>query len=602
MTDLFLVPTPAAPPDQAQRSRALDLRQSFLVQAPAGSGKTQLLTQRFLGRLAQAEKPDEIVAITFTNAAAAEMRQRILSELEKAERSPSPNPNSAPESLASLAQAALARSEQLGWQILDQPTQLRITTIDAFCRGLSLQCSLGWGPLSGLGGNLDVVENPQNLYRRAAHRTLDQLRVSNSPTRPSVEALLLWRDNNWRDVEDQIVRMLAERNRWYQDFVFARELDIHDWVVLRRRLEAPFRRAALKQLHSFHRLLDPSRDDLDAILNLARLACDTPGDDAPRSLARRTGMPSPPFEESLQEAAEAYRDLACFLLTQKDGGWRSVRGLKESLGFPSGNAGKAMKQHFGELVARFKAIPGLEAALNEFQTPAPIAYTEEEWQLVRHCFAVLREAAGQLQVVFAETGSADFVEVAQIALRVLADDDGRPSDFAIQQAEGIRHLLVDEFQDTSRNQHQLLSRLIAAWPDREGRSCFCVGDPMQSIYGFREAEVELFERLKSSGLEVTAPDGSNDPLHFEFVQLRANFRTQPSLVDDLNHRFSLIFNEDDGSGIHFTAAQPARPRQSQAKTELHLAFANRSRPKATNTSSPNPATPNRPASPSLKKS
>src|SRR6202034_203931 len=146
--------------------------------------------------------------------------------------------------------------------------------------------------------------------------------------------------------------------------------------------------------------------------------------------------------------------------------------------------------------------------------------TDREWTLIRHCFNLLRHAAGQLQVVFAETGSVDFTEVAQIALRILAPEDGIPSDFALRQADGIRHLLIDEFQDTSRSQHQLLSRLIAAWPEREGRSCFCVGDPMQSIYSFREAEVELFERARTHGLEISpesdhAPDAA--PLPFDFV-------------------------------------------------------------------------------------
>lgn len=73
------------PPDQVERSRALDPSRSFLVQAPAGSGKTELLIRRYLRLLAQVESPDEIVAITFTNAAAAEMRQRILDALEEAE-------------------------------------------------------------------------------------------------------------------------------------------------------------------------------------------------------------------------------------------------------------------------------------------------------------------------------------------------------------------------------------------------------------------------------------------------------------------------------------------------------------------------------------
>jgi ATP-dependent helicase/nuclease subunit A len=559
----------AMPPDQAERSRALDPNRSFLVQAPAGSGKTHLLTQRFLRLLGQAEKPDEIVAITFTKAAAAEMRNRILAELEKAESAP--NDAADPESLSALASHALRRSQQMGWKILDQPSQLRITTIDAFCRGLALQSPLGWGLLSGLGGQLDLVENPQELYRRAARQTINLLSKSDSPERLSVEALLLWRDNNWKDVEDQIVEMLAARNRWYQDFVFARQVD---WQALRRRLEAPFQRAAHQHLHSLCGKLDNLGGCREFALELARFACEEAGEYSPHNLAARSQLHGLPIEEEeRQEAIAAYADLASFLLT-KEGEWRSEGGLNKRFGFPATPRGRAEKQRFVELIESLRQEPGLLNSLAAFLKPLPLGYTDAEWELVRHCFAVLKSAALELQLVFSETGAVDFTEVSQIALRILAPENGFPSDFAIQQADGIRHLLVDEFQDTSRNQHQLLARLIAAWPEREGRSCFCVGDPMQSIYGFREAEVELFERLKTHGLEMES-GGNPESFQFEFVALRANFRTAPSLVNDLNEHFTQIFAEDDGSGVAFTEAVAARASDSNAKIDLHLAFTSR---------------------------
>ena len=564
-----------APPDQAERSRALDPTRSFLVQAPAGSGKTYLLTQRFLKLLSQVERPDEVVAITFTNAAAAEMRNRILEALERAEREPYAGDDV--ESLAALAAAALKHAKRQGWQILDQPSQLRITTIDSFCRGLALQSPLSWGLLSGLGGRLDPVEKPVELYRTAARRTLQVLKAEDSATRRAVEEVLLWRDNNWKDVEDLIVDMLAQRNRWYQEFVFARD---ENWELLRERLEAPFQRAARHRVETLWRILDGLPDPIELALSIARFACETPGKSSPVSLAERAELPIAFAEDGsndealfLADAVEAYRSLACFLLTDK-GEWRRKGGLTVHRGFPRTAAGKAAKKRYGELVASLAAVPGLRAALGVFQKQMPLGYTEDEWRLMRHCFVVLRNAAVELQMVFAESGEVDFTEISQIALRILGPENGFPSDFAIRQADGIRHLLIDEFQDTSRNQHQLLARLIAAWPEWEGRSCFCVGDPMQSIYGFREAEVELFERLKTHGLD-TASDPSDslaEPFRFEFVSLRANFRTVPSLVDDLNSTFKQIFAQEDGSGVRFSEAEAARNSTSLAKAELHLAF------------------------------
>lgn len=574
----------AQPPDQAERSRALDPARSFLVQAPAGSGKTYLLTQRFLRLLALAEKPDEIVAITFTNAAAAEMRNRVLDALEKAETGISAEDED-PESLPALARKAMEQAHRLGWKILDQPGQLRITTIDAFCRSLALQSPLSWGLLSGLGGKLDAVENAKALYQRAARRTLELLAGGDSPLRRSVEEVLLWRDNNWKDVEDLLVDMLGQRNRWYQEFVFARE---GDWEALRRRLEEPFCRDVRRRLETLGRLLDGLSGSREFALDLARFACTSGGKLAPVSLAERADLPVSfipvnGVEEAvlLDDAAGAYRDLAGFLLT-KEGAWRKKGGLNVNNGFPATLEGKAAKERFGELIEGLRQEPGLEAALAAFCAPMPVRYTEEEWELMRHCFAVLRVAFVELQAVFAETGSVDFIEVAQIALRILEPQNGFPSDLAMRQADSIRHLLIDEFQDTSRNQHQLLARLIAAWPEREGRSCFCVGDPMQSIYGFREAEVELFERTRTHGLEIS--DGVDAaPFRFEFVTLRANFRTAPSLVADLNGHFERIFSEDDGSGVRFSRVEPARTTSTEtiAKTELHLAFTRSMRGSAT---------------------
>jgi len=189
------------PPDQAERQRALDAERSIVVQAPAGSGKTDLLTRRFLRLLAEVEEPGQVVAITFTKAAAAEMRHRILAELEKAAANDTLAPATDAFSMDALAQRALNHSRALGWNLLDLPAQLRISTIDSFCRDLALQQPL----LSGLGGGLDIFDQPKELYRRAARQTLRKIDQTGSVLGQAIEDLLLWRDNNWQELEGLLV-------------------------------------------------------------------------------------------------------------------------------------------------------------------------------------------------------------------------------------------------------------------------------------------------------------------------------------------------------------------------------------------------------------
>src|SRR5579862_937463 len=525
------------PPDHEQRNAALDASRSILVQAPAGSGKTDLLTRRFLRLLALVDEPGQILAITFTRAAAAEMRHRILSELEKAAADPPPSDNEEKFSMAALARRALAHSQSRGWQLLDLPAQLRISTIDSFCRELALQQPL----LTGIGGELDPIEHPTELYGRAARRTLEHIDGTNPEFTAAIEALLLWRDNNWQEMESLLIRMLGQRDRWMHAFVLDRN---HDWEAVRARLERPFANAVRDGLTRICELLAPIHGTCAELLELAQYACEQLGGDRYTSLAGRTDFPSPPFSdlEALEDARLAFLDLADLLLS----GEKIIRNsVNKNDGFPPNTSEKAQLL---ALLKELRRIDGLESALVAIRDLPSVRYSDEDWNIVRSCFLVLRHAAGELRTVFAETGKVDFIEVAQIAERVLRGEDEMPSDAALAVADGIRHLLVDEFQDTSRRQHELLSRLIAAWPDPSGRTCFVVGDPMQSIYSFRGADAELFPRVRDLGIETH----DSDALDLDFVPLTANFRTDPELVAPVNRIFSDIFGANAGSQIqHF---------------------------------------------------
>lgn len=557
--------TPArVPPDHAERERALDAERSVLVRAPAGSGKTDLLTRRFLRLLAEVDEPGQIVAITFTKAAAAEMRNRILAELEKAAASDEDyEADSDRFSMQNLARQAIAHSEALGWRLLDLPALLRVSTIDSFCRDLALQQPL----LSRLGGGLEISEQPKDLYRRAARRTLEEIGGDDAGLRDSLEALLLWRDNGWHDIENQLVAMLENRDRWMQEFVLARE---PDWDALRAELERPFAREVRDKLTAASMRLDQVPGAREETLTLARFACEEPGVNSPWDLAQRVELPAAPFAAQLDDARETMQALARFLLTQK-GEWRSAKGLNATSGFPATDRGRAGKARFSAFIERLTAVAGLAEELGGISDLAPAHYTDEDWEIVCASFQLLRHAAAQLKVVFAEAGAVDFIEVAQIAESVLRGEDGLPTEAAFAVADGIQHLLVDEFQDTSRRQHQLLARLIAAWPEREGRTCFVVGDPMQSIYFFRDADAELFPRVERMGLEIPGEIAQR----FDPVPLSANFRTAAALVGELNETFRKVFEADDGSGVRFTAAHAQRG--DVTNVGLHLAEANTAR-------------------------
>ena len=552
-----------APPDQNQRDIALDPLKSVLVQAPAGSGKTDLLTRRFLRLLAEVDDPKKIVAITFTKAAAAEMRHRILDELENAaarkDLETRTNKSQDQGSMEALAARALEQSRRLDWRLIELSSQLRISTIDSFCRDLAIQQPIH----SGVGNSLQISERPAELYRAAAHATLEKLGDDRYPELSgAIRDLLLWRDNSWSELENLLVRMLGQRDRWMLDFVLSQQ---PDWDVLRERLERPMANAVADALAILERLITEA--DRAEAHELAQFACAHGAGDKYHGLAELAEFPAGPHgdNEGLEGARSAYLCLANLLLN----GDNEIRQrIDVRLGFPKVHLDEKLRME--DLLGRLAGVDGLEQALANVRTLPPARYTEEDWQVVRASFVLLRRAAAELKAVFAEAGTVDFVEVAQIARQVLRDEDNLPSDAAQAVADDIHHLLIDEFQDTSRRQHQFITALIEAWPDAAGRTVFVVGDPMQSIYFFRDAEAELFSRVKHFGFELS--DGQVFQLRPS--ALSANFRTEPALVEELNRTFARIFAVPDGSGIEFARAQPARSSSANVERRfgLHLSF------------------------------
>ena len=144
--------------DEKIRLEALNPNRSFIVQAPAGSGKTELLIQRYLKLLGRAGYPEEILAMTFTRKAAAEMKERVFSALTEAQNQQCPKQAHA-KFTWELAQKVLERDQLQEWHLIDNPARLRIVTIDSFCSSLTRRMPL----LSRMGAGLNIQENAKSI-------------------------------------------------------------------------------------------------------------------------------------------------------------------------------------------------------------------------------------------------------------------------------------------------------------------------------------------------------------------------------------------------------------------------------------------------------
>jgi ATP-dependent exoDNAse (exonuclease V) beta subunit len=225
-----------------------------------------------------------------------------------------------------------------------------------------------------------------------------------------------------------------------------------------------------------------------------------------------------------------WAQVAHLFLTEK-GHWYAR--LTKDQGFPAGKPAQAWKERALALFDRLRGHDGFRLTLAEMRELPPGEYSDDQWEVLGAIMRLLPRAAGQLKLVFQARGQVDFTEVAQGALLALGGAEA-PSDLALALDYKIRHLLVDEFQDTSISQYELIAKLAAGWEPGDGRTVFAVGDPMQSIYRFREAEVGLFLRARAAGIGDLAP---------EAISLSANFRSQSGIVEWVNATFPRVMPE-----------------------------------------------------------
>ena len=521
-------------PDQKIRDEALNTSGSFIVQSPAGSGKTDLLIARYLALLSKVSHPRQILAVTYTRKAAVQMKNRVIQKLNQA-KSKEPRPESPWEALLLfLAENALKKHGSHP-AILFNPESLQIGTFHSFCASLLR----GWPVESGISPGLDLLDDidQEILLQRTVDQYIESILskdVSSEERNAYINRLAAV--NNYPDALSKQVKGLLGRRDRLKDFpLLSSEKRSTESLgsELNRRLEI-YVGYFLSELQGYFLQHETSWVSLKKSLTTQK---------APNSEKLPDLIPG-----SCLKDVTRWKEVAEVFIT---GGGTPRKQFGPKYGFPNG---------FGSdpSAAFIKNLPLVQAKQLAFLAEWPDP--EEDNVGIAELMDVLILAAGasaRLQELIRTQGM-DYLELEMGALRALsqAGQGGRPSESLIFHQEHLRHILVDEAQDMNDIQVEILGRLSEGWEPADGRTVFVVGDPKQSIYRFRRAEVELFHELKGKGM----PRNSEAPLPLKPLLLTANFRSRPHLITFANRLFEQVMSSPrkEYDEVQFSPSKAAR--------------------------------------------
>ena len=480
------------PSDHQVRKKALG-QGSFIVQAPAGSGKTSLLVKRFLNRLLEVKSPKEVLALTFTNKAAAEMAQRLKEALEGKSKD-----NEIKKIVEKISKHALKNKWDEGY--IDS---LMVMTIDKLALRLIKQTPI----LSSSGVNFLTDEDPDDLYRETIRETI----TSNAEN----HLLFKYFDYDYHKLTEQLLALISKRDQWLP--IVSGLLRSDD-----KNIEEIYGTYYTNELNIWvEEKIKPNftNEDLKELEIIVSYSADN------KNIDRKDKLRS-----SINYEFWFYiRDL---ILTKS--GKQIRKKIDTSSGFPATNVGKEIKERLLKLI---------ELKINKFNILIDffnVTYHKnivDIYPLITPFCLLLIDMVTRLNEKFKERRIIDFTQIMGNAVEALRD-----THLPLILDQNISHILVDEFQDTNESQLIFIELLTQNFAGNPEKSFFAVGDPMQSIYRFRKAEVEIFSRVQKNGIS---------DLKLTSLFLKVNFRSNKNIIDWLNNSFSkafpLIDDSDEGS-------------------------------------------------------
>ncbi len=527
--------------DACHRKQAIDTEKSFIIQAPAGSGKTELLIQRYLSLLCLVEHPSQISAITFTKKASGEMRKRIQLAMYNALHNIDTGEQAHQITTRKLAKAVFEHAKKNCWHVENIAAECNIITIDAVVNQWLSFCPQPYKMWS----NYKLLSQPHIFYLDTIKEFIKKYCIHNKAAYFKQYQDLL--RNNHCD-QNYIITIMSSalntRVQWLPDLLKNNTQDLEQ--VLQENILTLQKNSIDDCLKISQCLINKFQSQL--ITMYTHL-------DEQQYLVTDNKIFSLGTECANWQLSD-WKIFTQYLHTQS-GTWKKT--LQTKHGFLS-------KQNIKKLNPKQQTLyqdKATEARLTmtELTCSTKIAnsitnihqlpiVTESEWSSMQTLLQLLPALVAYLHLRMQEEQCTDYTAKAMQLHAALNEENPILKETLYQK---LHHLLIDEFQDTSASQLAIFDAIASIWRGDDRRSITIVGDPMQSIYAFRQADVRLFEQVKNFGI---------GHIKLTPLYLRKNYRSVDKLITWNNKLFTTL--QATKPEPHFLAALATKQQSNEA--------------------------------------